>query len=494
MDKLIQSLHPLERTVLPTLKIHKDLDSIIKASKLSEVEVMRALQWLENKNILKINQTLKEIIELDKHGEIYIKKGLPEKHFLKVLEKPLTLNEIQEKAKLDKDELNSCIGILKRDNLIKLGKKISITKEGKDYLKTETNQEKFLKSLPLEKSKLTKEQESTYKELKQRKQLIQTEIKKLRTIELTPLGKKLITQKLETDLLETITTSMLKTKSWKNKKFRRFDIKGVVPKIYPGKKHFVQQSIEYIKKIWLDMGFKEMQGPLLESAFWNFDALFVPQDHPAREMQDTFFIKGTRELPDKAKEVKQAHENSWKYKWNPELAKKLVLRTHTTAVSARTLANLKKSDLPAKFFSVGKVFRNEAVDWKHSFEFTQVEGIVIDPNANFQHLLGFLRAYYKKLGFDRIKFLPAYFPYTEMSVEVRVYNKEKKQWVEAGGAGIFRPEVVKPLLGIDIPVLAWGQGMDRSILDYYGIKDLRDLHKNDLKQIRDMKVWLKCQQ
>lgn len=483
LNNLIQTLHPLERKVLPTLKTNKDVNSIVKATKLSSVEVIRALQWLENKDIIKIKKTPKEIISLDKLGKIYLKKGLPEKHFLQALKKPLTLKEIQETAKLDKNELNSCIGILKKNNLIKIAKKISITKAGKDYLKKESPEEKFLKNLP-------ENQKELAKELKHR-QLIKAETKKVITVELTDLGKKLITKKLDIELLDTITPSMLKTRAWKNKKFRHYDIKINVPNIYQGKKHFVNQAVEYIKKIWLEMGFKEMQGPLLESAFWNFDALFVPQDHPAREMQDTFFIKGTKELPDIYKKVQHEHENSWKYKWNPELAKKLVLRTHTTPVSARTLANLKESDLPKKFFSVGKVFRNEAIDWKHSFEFTQVEGIVIDPNANFKHLLGYLRAYYKKLGFDRVKFLPAYFPYTEMSIETRVYSKEKKQWIEAGGAGIFRPEVVKPLLGIDVPVLAWGQGMDRSILDYFEIKDIRDLHRNDLKQIREKKIWLK---
>jgi len=181
----------------------------------------------------------------------------------------------------------------------------------------------------------------------------------------------------------------------------------------------------------------------------------------------------------------------WEYPWKEDEAKKNVLRTHTTLLSAHTLANLNKEDLPTKFFALGKCFRNEALDWKHLFEFNQTEGIVIDKNANFRHLLGYLKEFFKKMGFPRARFRPAYFPYTEPSVEIDVWHPIHKEWIELGGAGMFRPEVVIPLLGENIPVLAWGPGFDRIILDYYAITDIRDLYKNDLKQIREMKMWLK---
>ena len=144
-----------------------------------------------------------------------------------------------------------------------------------------------------------------------------------------------------------------------------------------------------------------------------------------------------------------------------------------------------------KFFAVGKCFRNETVDWSHGFEFNQTEGIVIDKNANFRHLLGYLKEFFGKMGFKKIKFTPAYFPYTEPSVEILAFHPEKKVWLELGGAGIFRPEVVIPLMGEFIPVLAWGPGLDRILLDYYKIKDLRELYKNDIKTLREKKVWIK---
>jgi phenylalanyl-tRNA synthetase alpha chain len=172
----------------------------------------------------------------------------------------------------------------------------------------------------------------------------------------------------------------------------------------------------------------------------------------------------------------------WKYRWDPELAMQSVLRTHTTAVSAR---NLTKVGIPSKTFSVGRVFRNETLDYKHLAEFYQVEGIVVGEDVNFKNLLWYLKEFYKKLGFKKIRFRPAYFPYTEMSCEPEVYFEEKEEWVELGGSGIFRPEVVKPLLGKEVPVLAWGLGLERPLMLKMGLNDIRTFYKNDLD-------WLRC--
>ena len=274
--------------------------------------------------------------------------------------------------------------------------------------------------------------------------------------------------------------------------------------VYFGRRHFVNKAIDYIRRIWLDMGFKEMSGPIVQTSFWNFDALFTPQDHPAREMQDTFFIEkpGLGSLPEKkiVDSVKKVHENGgltgstgWGYKWSPDEAKKLVLRTHTTVLSARTLyylrSSMKEDELPAKYFAVGRVYRNETLDWSHLFEFNQTEGIVVG-DVDFKHLLGYLREFFRKMNYKKIRFRPAYFPYTEMSVEVEVFDKIHDEWLELGGAGMFRPEVVQPLLGENLQVLAWGLGLARIIKNYYGIEDIREIYKNDLKQLRTIKEWL----
>mgnify|MGYP001587406142 CR=1 FL=1 len=497
IDKLIEKLHPLERKVLPFLKL-KNVKEIIEKSGMQEIEVMRALQWLENKDVLKINIEIKENVYLGENGKKYLKEGLPERRFLECLDKTLSLNEIKKNARLDKDEISACLGILKREKAIEfVYEKVKRTDKWKEVLNKIKKDEEFLKSLPSE----SKHIGSRLDEFRKRKELIEIKIEKIRDIKLNELGEKLIKTEIKENFIDNIDTKILRNREWKGKKFRAYDIKINVPKISGGRKHFVNESIEYARQIWLEMGFKEMSGPLVQTSFWNFDALFTAQDHPVREMQDTFFIKNpakgklSKELVDK---IRKVHENGWTTnskgwggKWNEEEAKKNVLRTHTTVLSARTIAGLKKEDLPAKFFSVGRCFRNETLDWSHLFEFNQTEGIVVDPNANFRHLLGYLKEFFKKMGFENARFRPAYFPYCEPNVEIDVYHPVYKKWIELGGAGMFRPEVVKPLLGFECPVLAWGPGFDRMIMDYYKINDIRELYKNDLKQIREAKVWLK---
>jgi len=485
-SRLAESLSPLERKIIPFLK-EKKLSKIIEKSGLKDVEVMRALQWLENKEIIKSEKEVKEIVELDKNGVLYKEKGLPERRFLKLLDREKTINELREQ--LNQDEVNVSLGILKNRGLIQIGEKIKRLKEKDKIL--ELTQE-FLEKLPLDLSKLSAEEKFVYNEFKKRRDIIKTRLVKEREIKLTKLGEELSKENLKLNLIENLSSDILKNKGWKGKRFRRYDIKINVPKIYGGRRHFVNESKDYIKKIWIDMGFKEMRGNLIQTSFWNFDALFVPQDHPAREMQDTFFVAGKKpiEMREFIEKVKKSHEENWKYKWNLRDAEKLVLRTHTTVLSALTLANLKKENIPGKYFAVGKNFRNEAIDWSHLFELIQVEGIVVDEDANFRNLIGYLKEFFKKMGFEKIRVRPAYFPYTSCSAEIDVYHPIKKKWIELGGSGIFRPEVTKPLLGKEIPVLAWGLGLERNIMSYFDIKDIRELYKNDLKQLKEIKAWM----
>jgi phenylalanyl-tRNA synthetase alpha chain len=502
MKDLANKLHPLERAVVPYLKDGISFESLSEKSKLKKVEVMRALQWLENKKVLKIKTKEKEFIELDKNGLLYKEKGLPEIRFLKALDKTYTLSELGKKTHLNHNELSISIGFLKKHSAINVQKKkeleITITDRGKTLLKG-TQEQKFLnKKFPLEKNKVDS---ALLKSLLQRKQIIKLDKKKQISVALTELGKKLSKIKLSENV-DKLTQKMLKDGSWKNKEFRRYDVEINVPKISGGKRHFTNQVVEYIKSIWLDSGFKEMTGNIVQTGFWDLDALFVPQDHPAREMQDTFYLKNPQygKLPKKAlvERVKKTHEDGWttgslgyRNKWSEDIAKENLLRTHTTVLSATTISKLKKEDLPAKFFSVGKCFRNEALDWKHLFEFYQVEGIVVDPEANFRNLIGYLKEFFRKMGYPDVRVRPGHFPYTEPSAEVEVFHPKRKEWVELGGSGVFRPELSKPLLGFECPVLAWGLSLGRLILEYWKLTDLRDLYKNDLKQLRDLKVWLK---
>ncbi len=503
IKRLIDTLSSLERKVIPFLEKSANFENLVENSKLQEVEVLRALQFLENKEIVKVEIKENKIITLTDKAKVY--KELPERIVLNNLsDKETTLEELKNKTKLNDAEINVSIGLLKRNSLIDVIKdktlKIKLIKNAE-----KSNEEHLFSKLlnkNLEYEKLDQKEKQAFESLRSRG-LVNLNTEKQRSIIVTDLGKQLSKEKIDTNIIESLTQEVIRNKEWKKKKLRSYDIQAQVPTMIRGKRHFVDQSIEYIRRIWLDMGFKEMTGPIVETSFWDLDALFVPQDHPAREMQDTFYVSdggalAKGDLPkDFSIRIQKVHENGgntgskgWGGKWNPEIAKELLLRTHTTNLSARKLSTLKKEDLPAKFFSIGKVYRNEALDWKHLFEFSQIDGIVVDPNANFRNLLGYLKQFFKKMGYEKARFRPSYYPYTEPSVGIEVFHPVHKKWIELGGAGIFRPEVTKPLLGFECPVLAWGPGFDRIILEFFKINDVRELFKNDIKQLRDTKEFL----
>lgn len=500
LSKIIEKLSPIERKVIPFL--HFKIEKIVEKSGLDETTVLRALKFLENKGVLKLASKSKIIIDLGTNGIYYKKHNLPERNLLLLIESNnyVPLEEAQKLSKLSDNEFKVSLGVLKSKALINLSNgKLSLNAK-KEEITKKSFEEHLLDILPIEKDKLQPEQLFAFENLKKRKDIIEIKEKKINEIELTEIGKHLAGKEIKSDLIEEDTQEIIR--DWKRgNKFRAYDIEAPVPAINGGKRHFVNEAIEKGKRIWLDMGFKEMTGSKAVTSFWNFDALFTAQDHPVREMHDTFFIKDAiGRLPaDKEliRKVKEAHENGvggskgWRYKWNEETAKKVLIRTHTTVLSAQTLSKLKKSDLPAKFFSIGKCFRNETVDWKHGFEFNQTEGIVIDPNANLRHLIGYLKEFAQKMGYSKIKIYPSFFPYTEPSVEGYVWNEKKKEWLEVLAAGIFRPEVTLPLLGTAMPVLAWGPGFDRLMMAAYAIEDMRELYANDIKILRTKKFWVK---
>jgi len=508
-NNIAKQLHVYERKVLLALfELDKqtNLNVLVQKTQLKDLEVMRALQWLSNKELVTYSRKEDKFIELTKSSE------LPELKFLNnlidVAKNPLTFVDKDSVVKdLDDKEVNISIGSLKKKNAIAISKKdgrlnVAFMDDAPSVLESLKKEQEFLQKLPMESKHI--EHFSVMIKTFMMRGLIKENKKVEILVTMSDKGKSLVSSNKDEisnfDLIERIDNDVIQKQLWKKKDIRAYDVTINVPSISGGRKHFVNQAIEYIKRIWLDLGFKEMQGSFVSTAFWDLDALFVPQDHPAREMQDTFYLDEPNQgnLPDFKKTVKDVHENGadtgskgWQYNFSYDEAKRLMLRTHTTVLSAHTISTLSKEDLPAKFFAVGKVFRNEALDWSHLFEFYQVEGIVVDPNANLKHLKGYLKEFYKKMGYTDVRMRPAHFPYTEPSVEVEVYHPGKKQWIELGGAGIFRPEVTKTLLGFECPVLAWGQGMGRIISEYFKITDIRDLYKNDLKQLKEIKEWMK---
>ncbi len=289
-------------------------------------------------------------------------------------------------------------------------------------------------------------------------------------------------------LKSSLTPEDLESGAWRQIDLRPYDVTLAAREIYPAKIHPLRKIIEQTRRAFLEMGFAEVASPMIESAFWNFDALFQPQDHPARDMQDTFYMRDPAEapLPDSkiVEPVRRTHEDGWEtgsegwgYTWSPERSKQVVLRTHTTAATIRALAA--NPNPPGKFFCVGWTYRNETISFKHLPVFHQVDGIIVDEEANLASLMGTLQEFYSKMGFGRVKFKPAFYPYTEPSVDVVVYMESRRKWLEMGGAGIFRPEVTLPL-GCRWPVLAWGLGIERLAMLRFGLDDIRELYRPSL--------------
>lgn len=286
----------------------------------------------------------------------------------------------------------------------------------------------------------------------------------------------------------TLTREQIISGSWRNESLRTYSLATPPRRIYPGKAHPYRRILDDVRSLLLEMGFTEFSGDIVQSAFWNFDALFQPQDHPAREMQDTFYLDSPLPLPDGWEKIRAMHEHGgdtsstgWGGTWDVAKAEQSVLRTHSTALSIQYLAA--HPNPPVKAFSLSRVYRRESIDPTHLAEFEQLEGIVMDEGVTFSHLLGFLKEFYLRMGFSDVRFRPAYFPYTEPSVEPEVWV-DGLGWVELGGAGIFREEVTSPF-GIRYPVLAWGLGISRVAMLRLGLTDLRQLYKSDIDWIRN---------
>jgi phenylalanyl-tRNA synthetase alpha chain len=283
-----------------------------------------------------------------------------------------------------------------------------------------------------------------------------------------------------------LTTEMLTKGTWQNETFKAYNFDALGTPVAAGHLHPLLKVRAAYRQIFLEMGFNEMPtNRWVESSFWNFDALFQPQAHPARDLHDTFFLKtpaSCASLPaDYVARVKEMHEHGgngshgYNYDWLLSEAEKNVLRTHTTAVSSRVLRALSlRGFTPGKYFSIDRVFRNESIDKTHLAEFHQIEGIIIDRNIGLGDLIGVLQQFFERLGVSPIRFKPAYNPYTEPSMEIFTYIEGLDKWVEIGNSGIFRPEMLGPMgLSSDVTAIAWGLSLERPTMKLYGINNIR---------------------
>jgi phenylalanyl-tRNA synthetase alpha chain len=462
-----------EKRLLGTLEKEKKADAPHLAG-LLEATPEAVVQWAhlaQDKGLVTVERIVaKEFLYTDE-GTAYAKNGLPETQLLRFILPGTTLADLQKH-----EAFRIGFGQLRKKGLVKV--------EGTSVIKvpgTSTDADESALKNPSSDDKKAKE-------LIKRGILQECETVRY-AIAITPEGITLAKKGL--DLREetgTLTREQILSGAWKTANLRRYDVSRLPKKAYPGKIHPYQRIIGEMREILLEMGFTELYGGIVQQSFWNFDALFQPQDHPAREMQDTFYLKETLPLPKDYEKVKAMHlsggetsSTGWGGSWKEEKAGQCVLRTHTTCLSIQHLAQNKKP--PVKAFAVGRVYRRETIDTTHLAEFEQLEGIVMDEDVSFSNLLGILREFYNRMGFTGVRFKPSYYPYTEPSLDAEVYI-DGIGWIEMGGAGVFREEVTAPI-GIDYPVLAWGLGVSRIAMLRLGLKDLRLLHKSDVAFLRE---------
>ena len=304
-------------------------------------------------------------------------------------------------------------------------------------------------------------------------------------------------------LITDLNNVMLHDGTWQSSQVKPYNFDALGQATTGGHLHPLLKVREEFCQIFFEMGFSEMPtNQYVESSFWNFDALFQPQQHPSRDAHDTFFLKApssTLRLPaEYVADTKKVHQEGGygsighKYEWKEEESRKNILRTHTTAISSRMLYKLAQESKtskfhPVKYFSIDKVFRNETVDATHLAEFHQIEGLIADYNLTLGDLIGMLNEFFRKLGMTRLRFKPAFNPYTEPSMEVFAYHEGLRKWIEVGNSGIFRPEMLEPM-GFDpnVRVIAWGLSLERPTMIKYKVSNIRDLvgHKVDLAMVQ----------
>ena len=484
------------------------VDEMVTALRVDQVFVFSTLQYLQEIGLATFEETEVQEISLAS-GIEFIREGeLPEKTILKELTdagSALHIQELATRLSVEQKIVGKALKpLLDKGWITKDGPNAAVTDKGKASVLIKGDDEKLFDVLREKNTVVIEESSGQYdflplgfEQLKKRGRFLAQKTRKRRSATITEKGSDYCLTRGDKDVKEeatALTSELLQDGKWKNVAFKQYDIQADVDPIPIGRIHPFQRVLGQVREIFYGMGFSEIASPHVESSFWDFDALFQPQDHPARDMQDTFYVAHpeTSPLPDAAlvKKVKDTHENGgdsdstgWDYSWNPELAKKTVLRTHTTASSVRQLWKMPAA--PAKYFCIGRVFRRETVDYKHLPVFTQVDGIVVEDGASLSHLVDFISEFYTRMGFKKIEIRPSFFPYTEPSLEVQVWLEERKEWVEMGGAGVFRKEVTAPL-GCTAPVLAWGLGMERLAMINYNVDDLRKLYISDFKWLQEV--------
>ena len=485
-------MHEYEVKTLDFLagKSPASLDELQAGTGLAKDQAMWAAESLLKYGAVSVKRGASRSIQVSEEGRRYAKE-FPEEALVRSLAKK------KEKISNIRDQIG--LSWAKRNGWITISNgEVSLTNEGaklasgsKQYQLRELLG-KLIDSGPEPPAGIADRYKDAIADLAKRKLVDMRERSQIESISITKAGALLLSKEPKERGIGVLTKEMIKNGAWHDKQFKPYDINAPTDVSYPARLHPVREFTNRIRQKWFEMGFIEVEGPIIESAFWNFDALFSPQDHPTREMQDTFYLSNPKQLTIEDVEligkVKKMHIQGWKEDWNEQLARSAVLRTHTTSVSARYMKKLAKaveSGSPTKMFSIGSVFRNETMDYKHLAELRQYDGIIVGDNLTLSNLIHTLKSFYSRLGLDDVKLAPSYFPFTEPSLGFFYYDEAHGDIIELCGGGIIRKEITAAM-GLNKTVLAWGGGVDRLLLNdkIFGVGTLPELYKNDIAWLR----------
>ena len=487
-------IHPLEGTVLKALITNDKLsiETLARNTGLGLDQIRRAVEWLRLKKLVRLDEIT--VISLGDSGYLAIQSGLPERRLVNHLKSDKShIGDILNTGFFTQSDSHSAFRYANQNKWIEQVlddseiKIFVLTAEADNLSAEERLLNKLLEMKNLRVSELSPNERRSFNSLKKRDPdyVIERKLSDESMVTILEDGKKVLSSaKISSQILGPKNKIPIQEQSETGSPI---DVEAPVRFLFPGRIHPIVNLVKEISEIFVGLGFTEIEGPMLQTSFWNFDALFTPQDHPAREMQDTFYISKIKDdkfaTQDQIRKVAVSHNEGWGYKWNIEDARGIVLRTHTTPITLKYLADNKPTK--AKLFSIGRVFRNEKISYKHLAEFTQVEGVVTDSVVTLKDLMALQIEFYTKLGIKKVKFWPTFFPYTEPSLQTMIYNEKLEKWVELFGMGIFRPQVTRPL-GLENPVLAWGGGLERLAMLRLGLTDVRDLYNNNLGWLRSI--------
>ena len=504
----VKNLHPLEVRALKFIEPGKSVssDDLVKALGMNVGQCNQALSWLSAKELAVEERRDNHIFfELTETGRHYAEFGPPVERIFDLVreETGLTLPEISSRLGLENSDTGSAFGLLSKLGYLAMGPEKTVEVKISDVPEvvsvTKALLQKAAEKGALEQADLSGDEVDFISRISKKRGAAGAPF---RVVErdtvffgLTQAGidtrNEVLARGLTGEEIGALTPEQLAAGDWKNKQFRSYNIHVPPKRVLPGRRNPYCRYLEMVKDSLVSLGFEEFDGPLVETEFWNGDALFMPQFHSARDIHDVYYLDN----PSHAKEIEQpwldqvakTHEDGWKsgsrgwgYAFDRDFTRRLVLRSQGTVLSAKQLP---KAKVPGKYFGVVRCFRYDQVDATHGADFYQTEGIVLSEEVNLRTLLGLLELFAVEVaGATDFKFVPAYFPFTEPSIEVHIKHPVLG-WFELGGSGIFRPEVTKPL-GVDVPVLAWGLGIDRMAMMQLKIDDLRELFSKDLEKIR----------